>query len=257
MVATPSIGWAARRIADPTTKCQIQRLKQAAKYAKCLLNAEAQAVRSANTARFSDCEQKFSQTWGEADAAGGCPPDSDLSYVRNEMESAVFSVAVSIEAGFVGAGTFVDNADGTITDPTTGLMWEKKDESGGLHDRDRQFERIVSWVSVDDWIDEVNGEDGIGFAGYGDWRLPTIAELQTLIRHDAAHPATANEFDDSCFDGCTVLTCSCTSSGDHYTSTGYAFFDPDYSWVINFFDGQSSADANWTMNFVRLVREAN
>jgi len=29
---------------------------------------------------------------------------------------------------------FVDNRDGTITDGETGLVWEKKDQSGGLHD---------------------------------------------------------------------------------------------------------------------------
>ena len=34
----------------------------------------------------------------------------------------------------VSAGRFVDNGDGTITDPQTGLIWEKKDLGGGLHD---------------------------------------------------------------------------------------------------------------------------
>jgi len=29
---------------------------------------------------------------------------------------------------------YVDNGDGTITDLKTGLMWEKKDQSGGIHD---------------------------------------------------------------------------------------------------------------------------
>lgn len=29
---------------------------------------------------------------------------------------------------------FVDNRDGTITDSDTGLVWEKKDQAGGLHD---------------------------------------------------------------------------------------------------------------------------
>jgi len=34
---------------------------------------------------------------------------------------------------FTPAPRFVDNGNGTITDNQTGLMWEKKDRSGGLH----------------------------------------------------------------------------------------------------------------------------
>src|ERR1043166_426158 len=37
------------------------------------------------------------------------------------------------------ASHFVDNGDGTITDTQTGLMWEKKDKAGGLHDIRSKF----------------------------------------------------------------------------------------------------------------------
>lgn len=37
---------------------------------------------------------------------------------------------------------FVDNGDGTITDCTTHLMWEKKDQAGGLHD----YSTTYSWA---------------------------------------------------------------------------------------------------------------
>jgi len=37
---------------------------------------------------------------------------------------------------------FVDNGDGTITDCTTHLMWEKKDQAGGLHD----YSTAYSWA---------------------------------------------------------------------------------------------------------------
>ena len=36
-------------------------------------------------------------------------------------------------------GRFVDNADGTITDTQTGLIWEKKDQGGGLHDSNTRY----------------------------------------------------------------------------------------------------------------------
>jgi hypothetical protein len=255
--ACPSASSAGSRGSDPATACQVERLKQTAKYAKCLLNAEARAVRAANTARVISCEEKFAQRWGESASAGGCVAGADVAYVRGEVEAAVYSVAVSIEAGLTGPGAFVDNGDGTITDPTTGLMWEKKDEAGELHDRDTQFDQTGDLASVFEWIAEVNAEGGTGFAGHDDWRLPTIDELQTIIRHDVAHPALADTFHDACEEGCTVDTCSCTSSGSHWTSTGYAFFDPDYSWTVNFFDGQTAADAKFQLNFVRLVRDAD
>lgn len=44
--------------------------------------------------------------------------------------------------GAVQAGralSYTDNGDGTITDNVTGLMWEKKDDSGGIHDKDNDY----------------------------------------------------------------------------------------------------------------------
>jgi len=35
----------------------------------------------------------------------------------------------------------VDNGDGTITDPATGLMWEKKDDGEGIHDVGNTYTR--------------------------------------------------------------------------------------------------------------------
>ena len=48
----------------------------------------------------------------------------------------------SVQAG--APRSFTDNGDGTITDNTTGLMWEKKDDFGGLHDQDNTY----TWTSV-------------------------------------------------------------------------------------------------------------
>ena len=35
--------------------------------------------------------------------------------------------------------TPIDNGDGTVSDPATGLMWEKKTDDGGVHDKDNQY----------------------------------------------------------------------------------------------------------------------
>ncbi|MFI5365253.1 MAG: DUF1566 domain-containing protein [Candidatus Binatia bacterium] len=45
---------------------------------------------------------------------------------------------------FTSTPRFVDNGDGTITDNQTGLMWEKKDQSGGLDDVNKNY----PWAGV-------------------------------------------------------------------------------------------------------------
>lgn len=65
----------------------------------------------------------------------------------------------------------IDNGDGTITDPNTGLMWKKEDAWLDMH----QFYTIAR---ANEYIDKLNKEK---FAGYDDWRLPTKAEAATLV----------------------------------------------------------------------------
>lgn len=68
---------------------------------------------------------------------------------------------------------FTDNGDGTITDNMTGLMWEK---SASLTTRL--------------WAEAMDYANNSLVAGYDDWRLPNIFELQSLINHEAVSPAT-------------------------------------------------------------------
>jgi hypothetical protein len=64
---------------------------------------------------------------------------------------------------------FVDNGDGTITDNRTGLMWQKSGSS-----------RAKSWKRARTYVKQLNK----GFAGYSDWRLPTIEELASLVERE-------------------------------------------------------------------------
>jgi hypothetical protein len=58
---------------------------------------------------------------------------------------------------------FVDSGDGTVTDIKTGLMWAAKDN--GI---------AISWQNGFQYCRNYNG------GGHTDWRMPTLAELESL-----------------------------------------------------------------------------
>ncbi|MGD8664549.1 MAG: DUF1566 domain-containing protein [Desulfobacterales bacterium] len=58
---------------------------------------------------------------------------------------------------------FVDSGDGTVTDTKTGLMWAAKDN--GIP---------ISWLNGLKYCQNYDG------GGHTDWRMPTLAELESL-----------------------------------------------------------------------------
>ncbi|MGD9181979.1 MAG: DUF1566 domain-containing protein, partial [Desulfobacterales bacterium] len=67
------------------------------------------------------------------------------------------------------ANDFITNADSTITDRITGLMWQKRGSSKDLSRREAKR-----------YVEKLNQER---FAGYSNWRMPTIEELASLMMH--------------------------------------------------------------------------
>ncbi len=89
---------------------------------------------------------------------------------------------------------FVDNRDGTVSDRLTGLVWLKDadctDTVGGIA-RDGG---ALDWPSALAWSNRLSaGKCGLSDnSAAGDWRLPNVVELRSLIdysRHDPALPA--------------------------------------------------------------------
>ena len=99
---------------------------------------------------------------------------------------------------------FIDNGDGTVTDEATGLMWQK-DTNKRMGPKDAE-----------------NYIAGMDLAGYTDWRLPNIKELNTILNLDEAK-------DNWFFD---VFPVPENEKMLHYSACD--LFERHYAWVTNF-----------------------
>jgi hypothetical protein len=82
-----------------------------------------------------------------------------------------------------GKNDFKDNGDGTVTDKATGLMWMKID-SGKLR-AGKNKDGKLNWQEALDWAENLE------YAGYSDWRLPNVKELQSIVDYTRS-PAKTN-----------------------------------------------------------------
>lgn len=87
-----------------------------------------------------------------------------------------------------GKNDFVDNGDGTITDNATGLMWMQNDNGTGIL-----------------WENALSYAENFSYAGYSDWRLPDIKELQSIIDYSRSPSTTNSAAIDPLFN-CTQIT---------------------------------------------------
>lgn len=152
----------------------------------------------------------------------------------------------------------IDEDNGVVVDHTTGLMWKRCVE--GFTGADcRSGDTLQStFVATVEYIDALN--EGGGFAGYNDWRLPNVKELRSIVEERCARPSLNEEVfplknteaaDDSATINNMVL----------FTSTPTSYYDAGdtFIWTVSFADGsldRSSLREYDYIRFFRLVREA-
>jgi hypothetical protein len=84
---------------------------------------------------------------------------------------------------------YTDNLDGTVTDNLTGLVWSKHANApnraapGPAQNACTPFEADMTWQQALDFIGCLNTS---GFAGFNDWRLPNLNELEGMVNAEAA-----------------------------------------------------------------------
>jgi len=72
----------------PEEKCQLAKIKEAAKYVKCLLKAEDKAIKDGlDLPDTTKCEAKFSGKWGKTESKGGCGTESDETSMESILQS--------------------------------------------------------------------------------------------------------------------------------------------------------------------------
>ena len=161
---------------------------------------------------------------------------------------------------------FVDNGDGTITDTRTGLMWEKKTGTVDLTQPigcgtptdcadptnvNNLYTWSVSQIDADgtlftDFLVKMNctvlqqgGRCGPGV--YHDWRIPTIAELQSI----AIVPCSSSPCIDPIF-GATAASFYWSASSDIPIVAE--------AWIVTFISGNTDKFDKTHAAYVRAVR---
>jgi hypothetical protein len=240
--------------AGPTDaqKCEADKLKRTALYSACRLKAESKAVKTGDPAGYAKCDEKIVEKFTAAETKYGveCPTNGDVADIQSQATADTDFLALKLTGV-----RFVDNGDGTVTDVETGLMWEKKDDFGGIHDKDNFYTWSATGTAPDGTafttflgtLNNGTSADGTAnsgcFAGHCDWRLPTSAELQTILL--APFPCGTNPCIDSVFGP--------TQSNSYWSATTFADF-PDYAWFVKFDRGSVINDLKHFGFYVRAVR---
>jgi hypothetical protein len=130
---------------------------------------------------------------------------------------------------------FTDNSNGTITDNLTGLIWLKQASCFGY----LQWSAALTAVST-----LASGTCGLTDGSTpGQWRLPNLRELQSLLDYGTYGPALPTGHPFVSF-----------QASYYWSSTSYALFPADYAWLVNFYDGDVNGTGKSYNGYVIAVR---
>lgn len=181
----------------------------------------------------------------EAGTEGGAPRG-------NPMLKQIWAVA----GDDYGVSNYVDNGDGTVSDLENGIMWMADDSGEGM-----EWETALAYC------------EDMEYAGYDDWKLPNVKELQALVDYSGVYPA----IDQSLFNITDETSYFWTSSSAYFSKRTDEQYKRYWAWYVAFGyatgpDGEDShgagavrydtkavggpagEDAERIFNYVRAVR---
>lgn len=129
----------------------------------------------------------------------------------------------------------ISPADDTVTDNCTGLEWQRF-----TADRDGDGQ-ITSADLFHSWCEALDYCFNLSFAGHGDWRLPSVRELESIVDYGRFNPSIDPDFG--------------AESATYWSSTSCAN-DPHNAWLIFFGDGDGNQFSKNSGSHVRAVRNA-
>jgi len=133
---------------------------------------------------------------------------------------------------------FKDNNNGTVSDTKTGLMWKKCSE-GQSGSTCEGSAATYNWQQALQQAQTVN--NGGGFAGHSDWRVPNVKELLSIV-------------EEQCVDPAINLTVFPNTPNFVFWSSSPSAYGSDYAWYVAATDGYADYDFKNYDLYVRLVR---
>lgn len=144
----------------------------------------------------------------------------------NEVDCAHTGQDGDIQAGVAWPEPrFTDNGDGTVTDNLTGLMWLKDANCMATNYSGLSSDGRVDWWTALEFVQGINsGAYPACGAGYTDWRLPNLVELESLINAGVAE-------NDVWLESQGFENVRHTDLNQYWSSTTFAF-DTSEAWIV-------------------------
>ena len=139
---------------------------------------------------------------------------------------------------------FTDNSNGTVTDNLTGLIWLKDAMRFGAQE----------WVNALNMCNNL-ADDGVGLTDGsvpGDWRLPNVKELLSLVHYGFSYPTLPDTAGTAQYtDGDPFIN---VQSWGYWTSTSAANGDGGRALRVSFSNGNSTSATKGHTLYVWCVR---
>ncbi|WP_456405891.1 Lcl C-terminal domain-containing protein [Thiolapillus sp.] len=193
------------------------------------------------------------QCWDEAGASRSCSGTGEDGEYRKGGRTVEPVDHISWHPSFRATPRFTDNADGTVTDNLTGLIWLKNAnciaDNTGFDNDGAANDGSVTWQHGLDFVRGMNtglyncGDTSNGGVSQTDWRMPNFNELLSLTDPSQRSPALSpgNPF--------TGM------ESTHYWTSTTLTLDYAVAWVINMGLGIVNGVGTKTLNrYVLPVR---